>query len=88
VTAARADVAPYDARAPERQASVKLVCETFSLSRAAYYADARRQRGELVGKVQNVIACPSDRATRQPTLCALARAMLQPLLHRGRTKPC
>lgn len=40
------------------KASVKLVCETFSLSRAAYYADARRQRGELVGKADNVIALP------------------------------
>lgn len=40
------------------KASVKLVCETFLLSRAAYYADARRQRGELVGKVDNVIALP------------------------------
>ena len=39
-------------------ASVKLVCETFSLSRAAYYADARRQRGELVGKTDNVVALP------------------------------
>src|SRR5262245_11288934 len=39
------------------KASVKLVCETFSLSRAAYYADARRQRGELVGK-DNIIALP------------------------------
>ncbi len=41
------------------KASVTLVCETFSLSRAAYYADARRQRGELVGgKVDNVVALP------------------------------
>jgi transposase InsO family protein len=40
------------------KSSVKLVCETFSLSRAAYYADARRQRGEIVGKVDNVIALP------------------------------
>lgn len=40
------------------KASVKLVCETFSLSRAAYYADARRQRGELVGKADNVVALP------------------------------
>lgn len=28
------------------EASVSLVCATFDLSRAAYYADARRQRGE------------------------------------------
>jgi transposase InsO family protein len=40
------------------KASVKLVCETFSLSRAAYYADARRQRGELLGKADNVVALP------------------------------
>lgn len=40
------------------KASVTLVCETFSLSRAAYYADARRQRGELVGKADNVVALP------------------------------
>lgn len=40
------------------KASVKLVCATFSLSRAAYYADARRQRGEVVGKVDNVVALP------------------------------
>lgn len=40
------------------KASVKLVCETFSLSRAAYYADARRQRGELVGKADNVVTLP------------------------------
>ena len=40
------------------KASVTLVCETFSLSRAAYYADARRQRGELVGNVDNVVALP------------------------------
>lgn len=40
------------------KASVKLVCETFALSRAAYYADARRQRGELVGKADNVVALP------------------------------
>lgn len=39
-------------------ASVKLLCETFSLSRAAYYAEARRQRGELVGKATNVVALP------------------------------
>ena len=29
------------------KASVTLLCETFSMSRAAYYAEARRQRGEL-----------------------------------------
>jgi transposase InsO family protein len=40
------------------KASVTLVCETFSLSRAAYYADARRQRGELVGTADNVVALP------------------------------
>ena len=40
------------------KASVTLACETFSLSRAAYYAEARRQRGELVGRVDNVVALP------------------------------
>ena len=40
------------------KASVKLVCETFSMSRAAYYTEARRQRGEFVGNVGNVIALP------------------------------
>jgi transposase InsO family protein len=38
-------------------ASVTLLCETFSLSRAAYYAEARRRRGEP-GAVANVIALP------------------------------
>ena len=37
-------------------ASVTLLCETFALSRAAYYAEARRQRGEPVAA--NVIALP------------------------------
>ena len=32
-------------------ASVKLLCATFNLSRAAYYAEARRQRGDDDGKV-------------------------------------
>jgi len=40
------------------KASVTLLCETFSLSRAAYYAEARRQRGEVVGGVPNVVALP------------------------------
>jgi len=41
------------------EASVSLVCTTFDLSRAAYYADARRQRGEPVsGDDGKVIALP------------------------------
>jgi transposase InsO family protein len=40
------------------KASVKLMCETFSLSRAAYYAEARRQRGEVVEKAANVVVLP------------------------------
>lgn len=30
-------------------ATVKLLCATFELSRAAYYAEARRQRGDELG---------------------------------------
>jgi transposase InsO family protein len=40
------------------KASVKLVCATFSISRAAYHAEARRQRGELGGSAGNVVALP------------------------------
>jgi putative transposase len=40
------------------KASVSLLCETFSISRAAYYAEARRQRGEPVGAAPNVVALP------------------------------
>lgn len=40
------------------KASVKLLCETFSISRAAYYAEARRQRGEVVEDSKNVVALP------------------------------
>ena len=47
-----------DARHHRGEGVRELVCETFSLSRAAYYADARRQRGEPVGKVDNVVALP------------------------------
>jgi putative transposase len=39
------------------KATVTLLCETFSLSRAAYYAEARRQRGEFVAGA-NVVALP------------------------------
>lgn len=39
------------------KASVTLLCTTFSLSRAAYYAEARRQRGEPV-VAANIVALP------------------------------
>ncbi len=40
-------------------ASVKLLCATFDLSRAAYYAEARRQRGETASNADGkVIALP------------------------------
>lgn len=40
-------------------ASVKLLCATFKLSRAAYYAEARRQRSEAAGPAGGkVIALP------------------------------
>jgi transposase InsO family protein len=35
-----------------------LLCETFAISRAAYYAEARRQRGEVVEKAANVVSLP------------------------------
>lgn len=40
------------------KASVSMLCETFTISRAAYYAEARRQRGEVVGAAPNVVALP------------------------------
>jgi transposase InsO family protein len=40
------------------KASVSLLCETFTISRAAYYAEARRQRGEAVAPAANVVAMP------------------------------
>jgi transposase InsO family protein len=40
------------------KATVSLVCETFQLSRAAFYAEARRQRGVHVDAPSNVIALP------------------------------
>jgi putative transposase len=39
------------------EASVSLLCATFRLSRAAFYAEARRQRGELA-PVDNVVPLP------------------------------
>lgn len=40
------------------KASVSMLCKTFTISRAAYYAEARRQRGEVVGAAPNVVALP------------------------------
>jgi transposase InsO family protein len=40
------------------KATVSLVCETFALSRAAFYAEARRQRGAHVGAPAKVVALP------------------------------
>ncbi len=40
------------------KATVSLVCETFALSRAAFYAEARRQRGAHVGAPTKVVALP------------------------------
>lgn len=39
-------------------ASVKLLCATFDLSRAAYYAEARRQRGEVDDDDGKVVKLP------------------------------
>jgi transposase InsO family protein len=40
------------------KAPVKLLCETFSISRAAYYAESRRQRGEIVDDSEKVVVLP------------------------------
>jgi len=48
-------------------ATVALLCETFGLSRAAFYAEARRQRGEVARPATNVVALPH----RPPGTCVL-----------------
>jgi hypothetical protein len=50
------------------EASVSLLCATFGLSRAAFYAEARRQRGEPA-RTADVV--PGIRASRYA--CTLSR---------------
>jgi putative transposase len=57
-------------------ASVRLLCGTFGLSRAAYYAEARRQRGEATSS-SNVIALPRrPRHTAAEVVLARIREVL------------
>jgi transposase InsO family protein len=59
------------------EASVTLLCSTFSLSRAAYYAEARRARGESAPK-SNVVRLPRPpKYVSVETLLVAIRAILE-----------
>lgn len=58
-------------------ASVRLLCATFGLSRAAYYAEARRQRGEATSDDGKVLALPRrPRHTAAEVVLARIREVL------------
>lgn len=59
------------------EASVSLLCETFRLSRAAYYAEARRRRGEAAGTPTAVTRLPvAPRHTRAEVVLERIREVL------------
>lgn len=63
------------------EASVSLLCATFHLSRAAFYAEARRQRGEGAAAVATAAVIPLPRRPRY-TVAAVVLARIREVLAR------